>query len=62
VYYTETYYGEPLPPGGQWHGGWDESQHIPAKWIAPDGGSFYLLCSCSDTFGVIKATLATPAP
>jgi hypothetical protein len=59
VYYSETYYGEPLPSGGDWHGGWDESQRFPSKWIDPDGTGLELLCSCFDAFSVVHIELTT---
>ncbi|MBT8445253.1 MAG: serine hydrolase, partial [Gammaproteobacteria bacterium] len=56
VYYTRNFFGDPLV---SWlHGGWDESQHIPSKWIGPDGKSFFLICACDDSFAVIEAYLS----
>ncbi len=57
VYYTNTFFGEPMPAGTQYHGGWDESQHLPSKWIEAGGTAFQLLCSCSDTFAVVRVQL-----
>ena len=40
---------------------WDvdpgEAQHIPAKWIGPDGRSLYLVFSGSDSFSIRRAAL-----
>ena len=60
VYYSETYYGDPLPAGSEWHGGWDESQRFPSKWIDADGTGLDLLCSCFDAFSVVHVELTTP--
>lgn len=38
---------------------WGESQHIPSKWISPDGKVFHLVFSGNDSFAVRKATLLT---
>jgi len=54
VYYTEQWEGGPLSTG---NGGWGEVAHIPRKWIAPDGQSFYLVFAGDDAFAVRKATL-----
>ena len=46
---------------GALNGGWDtdpgESAHIPSKWIASDGNSFYLAFSGGDQFSVRQGTL-----
>ena len=39
------------------YAGWGESQHIPSKWISPDGREFYLVFSGGDAFSVIQATI-----
>ncbi|MBK7904580.1 MAG: hypothetical protein IPJ97_17890 [Proteobacteria bacterium] len=59
IYFTETFYGEPLPTGAIHHGGWDEAQRLPSKWIEAEGSVLQLLCSCSDTFSVIRVQLTT---
>ena len=57
VYYTNTFYGEPLPSATGGPGGWGEAQRFPSKWIEPDGTGLQLLCSCSDTFSTVPARL-----
>ena len=60
IYFTDTFYGEPLPAGSIHHGGWDEAQRLPSKWIEAEGSVLQLLCSCSDTFSVVRVQLTTP--
>lgn len=52
---------------GSGNGGWGEVQHIPSKWIAPDGLSFWLICVCGDKFAIRHVALSidpsiTPPP
>ncbi len=56
VFYTEQWQGGVLSTG---NGGWGESQHIPTKWISPDGKTFHLVFAGDDSFSVMKATLTT---
>jgi len=59
VYYTEQWKGGVFDTGS---GGWGESQHIPTKWISPDGKIFHLVSAGGDSFSVMKATLTTVMP
>jgi hypothetical protein len=52
--WTTVYYED---SGYSFFGVWGESQHIPSKWISPDGESFYLVFSGDDSFAVREATL-----
>jgi hypothetical protein len=36
---------------------WGEAQHIPSKWITPDGKQLYLVFSAGDSFAVRGAVL-----
>jgi hypothetical protein len=58
VYHTQEWAGGLSPSGVA---DWGESQHIPAKWISPDGKVLHLVFSGGDTFAVRRATL-TVAP
>jgi hypothetical protein len=57
VYYTNTFYGQPLRSESGRADGWGEAQRFPSKWIEPDGTELQLLCSCSDSFSTVKARL-----
>ena len=54
--WTTVYYENQERAGRS--GGWGESQHIPSKWISPDGKGFYLIYSGGDSFSVRKAVLS----
>jgi len=54
VYYTEQWQGSVLDKS---NGGWGDAQHIPTKWISPDGKTFHLVFAGDDSFSVMKATL-----
>jgi hypothetical protein len=59
LYYTETYFGQSLT---NLHGGWDESQHVPSKWMGPDDNTFWLLSSSFDSFAVLRGRLTIDNP
>ena len=57
IYYTDSFYGNPMTSGTGDQDDWGEAQRLPPKWIEPEGSVLQLLCSCSDTFSVVRVQL-----
>jgi len=57
IYYTNTFYGEPMTAATNVPSDWGEAQRLPSKWIDAGGTTLQLLCSCSDTFSVVPVEL-----
>jgi hypothetical protein len=54
VYYSESWEGEASPSGVA---DWGEAQHIPSKWISPDGKELHVVFSGGDSFAVRRVKL-----